>query len=206
VPEDIKIYCGCMERVRHHVSVADTVFAGKINTGSEELNSELIFLHLRKALEEMAFSSLAANREKYSAARAQFATDWRAKGMLKHVAKVNPQFWPIPVTGPQEVAPGNKHFDRVTDGFLTQDEFVVLYDAASVLALHTRNPYASADDAVDLKYSVDGWSARIKALLSLHCVKLVDVHGLWVVRVGNGGPVEALTAVTDGDFVVEPAQ
>ena len=34
------------------------------------------------------------------------------------------------------------------------------------------------------------WSARIKALLTLHCVKLVDVNGIWVVRVGNDGPVE----------------
>jgi hypothetical protein len=204
VPNDIQIYCGCIERVRHHVSVADTVLAGKINTGRDDLNSELIFLHLRKALEEIAFSSLAANREKYSAARAQFATDWRAKGMLEHVAKVNPQFWPIPVTGPQQIAPGHKHFDRVRDGFLTREDFVVLYDAASVQALHTRNPYAPSDGAVELKYTLDRWSTRIKTLLSLHCVKLVDVHGLWVVRVGNEGPVEALTAVTNGDFAVAP--
>jgi hypothetical protein len=82
---------------------------------------------------------------------------------------------------------------------------VVLYDAASVQALHTRNPYAPGGGAIDLKYTVDGWSARIKALLSLHRVKLVDVHGLWVVQVGNQGPVEALTAVTDGGFAVAPA-
>lgn len=204
VPNDVQIYCGCMERVRHHVSVADTVFAGNITTGTDELNNELVFLHLRKALEEMAFSSLAANRKKYSEARAQFARDWRAKGMLEHVEKLNPQFWPIPVSGPQEIAPGHKHFDRVKDGFLTREEFVELYDAASVLALHTRNPYAPPEEAVHLKYPVDGWSARIKALLRLHCVKLADVHGLWVVQMGDGGPAAALTAVAEGEFVVEP--
>jgi hypothetical protein len=164
----------------------------------------LVFLHFRKALEEIAFSSLAANREKYSAARAGFATEWRARRMLKEVAKVNPEFWPIPITGPQETSPGHKHFGRVKDGFLTREEFVVLYDAASVVALHTRNPYAPAEEAVDLKYPIDGWSARIKALLALHCVKLVDVHGLWMVTVPNDGAVSASRAIADGPFVVEP--
>jgi hypothetical protein len=35
MPKDIQIYCECMERARHHLSVADTVIAGKINTGSD---------------------------------------------------------------------------------------------------------------------------------------------------------------------------
>jgi hypothetical protein len=90
MPTDVEIYCNCIERVRYHVSVADTVLAGKINTGHPDLNAELIFLHLRKALEEIAFASLSANREKYSAARAGFATEWNARRMLGFVEKVNP--------------------------------------------------------------------------------------------------------------------
>jgi hypothetical protein len=54
MPTDIEIYCNCIERVRHHVSIADTVFAGTIDTGLRDLNAELIFLHFRKALEEIA--------------------------------------------------------------------------------------------------------------------------------------------------------
>lgn len=60
VLDDIQIYCACKERVRHHVSIVDTVFAGRIDTGLPDLNSELIFLHFRKALEKIAFSSLSA--------------------------------------------------------------------------------------------------------------------------------------------------
>ena len=48
-----------------------------------DLNAELIFLHFRKALEEISFASLSANREKYSAARAGFATEWNARRMHK---------------------------------------------------------------------------------------------------------------------------
>ena len=83
--EDIQTYCNCIERARHHVSIADNVFAGRIDTGFHDLNAELIFLHFRKALEEIAFSSLSANREKYSAARTGFATEWNARRMLGFV-------------------------------------------------------------------------------------------------------------------------
>src|ERR1700730_1967634 len=103
MPNDIEIYCHCVERVRHHVSFADTVFAGKIESGHRDVNAELISLHLRKALEEIAFASLSANREKYSAARTGFATEWNARRMLGFVEKVNPNFYPIPLKAPQEV-------------------------------------------------------------------------------------------------------
>jgi hypothetical protein len=203
VPDDIHVYCNCMERVRHHVSVADTVFAGKIDTKHRDLNAELIFLNLRKALEEIAFSSLSANRERYSAARAGFATEWNARRMLGYVEKVNPNFYPIPVKPPQETTPGRKFFDRVTDGFLTKEDFTTLYDGSAEV-LHCRNPYAPGEPSIDVKYAVDQWSRRIKALLSWHFVQLVDVNGLWMVQVPNEGAVCASPAVADGPFVVDP--
>src|ERR1035438_9699065 len=123
MPTDIEIYCSCIGRVRNHLGIADTVFAGKIDTGHHDLNAELIFLHFRKAREEIAFSSIAANREKYSAARAGFATEWNARRMLGFVEKVNPNFYPLPLKPPQETAPGQKFFDRVTEGFLTKEDF-----------------------------------------------------------------------------------
>jgi len=203
MPTDIEIYCNCIARVRHHLSVADTVLAGRIDTGHPDLNAELIFLHFRKALEEIAFSSLSANREKYSAARAGFATEWNARRMLGFVEKVNPNFYPVPLKPPRETAPRQKHFDRVTDAYLTQEDFETLYDGSAEV-LHCRNPYAPGDPTIDVKYTVDEWSRRIKALLSWHFVQLVDVPGLWVIRVPNEGLVQGFSAMADGPFVVEP--
>src|SRR5712671_6076386 len=140
MPTNIEIYCNCIDRARYHVGIADTAFTGQNNTGQSDLNAELIFLHFRKALEEIAFSSLSANREKYSAARAGFATEWNARRMLGYVAKVNPKFYPVPVKPPQETAPGRKFFERVAAGFLTKEDFATLYDG-SAEALHCRNPY-----------------------------------------------------------------
>jgi hypothetical protein len=48
-----------MERVRRHIRIVDRVLLREINTGDNDLNAELIFLHFRKALEEIAFASLA---------------------------------------------------------------------------------------------------------------------------------------------------
>ena len=202
MPTDIQIYCNCIERVRYHVSVACTVFAGKIDTEHHDLNVELIFLHLRKALEETAFASLSANREKYSATRAGFATEWNARRMLGFIEKVNPNFYPIPLKEPREIAPGRKHFDRVEDGYLTQDGFVTLYDGCAEV-LHCRNPYAPGDPTIDVRYPVEEWVRRIKTLLNWHFVQLVDTPGLWVIQMPNEGPVHGILAMADGPFVVE---
>jgi hypothetical protein len=192
-----------MERVRRHVHTADQVFAGKIDTLDRDLNAELIFLHFRKALEEIAFASLSANREKYSAARAGFATEWSARRMLGFVEKVNPNFYPIPLKPPQETVPGHKFFDRISDGFLTKDDFVTLYDGSAEV-LHSRNPYAPGDPIINVKYTVYEWSRRIKLLLGWHFVQIVDVQGLWVIQVPNGGTVRGFFGAADGPFVVEP--
>lgn len=198
---EIDIYCECIARVRHHISIADTVFAGVIDTGHRELNEELVFLHLRKALEELAFASLSANRYKYSAARAGFATEWNARRMLGFIEKVNPNFYPIPLLEPREIAPGKKHFGRVEQGFLTKEQFVQLYDDSAEL-IHCRNPYAPSN-ATSVTHVPDEWSKRFKALLSWHFVQLVDVPEIWVVRVPNHGSVTAFMAAADGPFVVE---
>ena len=202
-PSDVEIYRRCMGRVRLRVSIADEVFAGRIDVGNGYLNIQLAFLQLRNALEEIAFSSLSANRDSYATARPGFAVEWNARRMLGFVENVNPHFYPVPVEPPREIAPGRKHCDRVQGGFLTRDEFVALYDISAEV-LHCRNPYAPENGGIDFRYSVDGWSARIKALLSWHFVQLLDVNMLWLVRVPNEGPVEAWPLGADGPFVVEP--
>jgi hypothetical protein len=84
--------------------------------------------------------------------------------MLGFVEKVNPNFYPIPLKPPQATATGYKFFDRISDGFLTEDDFVTLYDGSAEV-LHCRNPYTPGDPTINVKYAVDEWSRRIKLLL-----------------------------------------
>jgi hypothetical protein len=42
---------------------------------------------------------------------------------LGFVEKVNPNFYPISLKPPQETTPGHKFFDRVSEGYLTKEDF-----------------------------------------------------------------------------------
>ena len=122
--------------------------------------------------------------------------------MLGFLEKVNPTFYPIPLREPQQVSPGHKHFDRIEDGYLTKDDFVLLYDKCAVV-LHSRNPYSVEDPTIDIRYKAEEWFARIKKLLSWHFVHLVDAPELWVIQVPSEGAVHAFSAIADGPFVVQ---
>ena len=77
------------------------MLAGRVTTGDETFNIELVFVQLRKTLELIAFASLTTNKQKYSAAYANFATHWRVKDTLKALEKINPDFYPVPLKPPQ---------------------------------------------------------------------------------------------------------
>jgi hypothetical protein len=89
---------------------------------------ELIFVHFRKALEEIAFAPFAANREKYAATRTGFATDWNARRMRGFIEKVNRisircRYW-----NRKRLHLG-KDFERMNEPFLTREDFEKLYDS-----------------------------------------------------------------------------
>jgi hypothetical protein len=190
--DDTAVYRTCMEKVRERTTVIKAVLAGAINTGSDVLNTELICLQFRKTLELIAYASLAANREKYAEAHANFGLHWRAKDMLKTLEKVNQDFYPMPLGPPIPQPDGTKHFPRPADGYLTKDEFAFLYDTTSEY-LHMRNPFSPKDSLVHTPYSVDGWVTRIRNLLAWHLMHLVD-GGKWVVQIPATGPIHLFPA------------
>lgn len=192
MPTDIQIYCNQMAEVRDRIAVVDGVLAGRISVYTEFIGTETIFLQLRKVLELIAFSTLVANRIVYAEAHKNFSEHWNAKKILQHIGKLNVDFYPMALEAPQEVSPGRKHFPRPDDGFLTQDEFVSLYNEASTV-LHTNNPYATKGQAIDLQYSVPEWVARIQRLLSWHRVQLLD-GSLWIINIPNQGDIQAWPA------------
>ena len=55
-----------MERVRHHVSIADTISAGAIDSGFPDLNTELIYLHFRKAIAEPSQTNISFDDKEWS--------------------------------------------------------------------------------------------------------------------------------------------
>jgi hypothetical protein len=185
--DDIRLYINCMEEVRDRINLVTAIVAHIVTTGRDLFDTELVFVHLRKVLELIAFASLTANKAKYSAAHAKFAEHWKSKLMLKELEKINPEFYPMPIGQPQLQANGVKHIPAVTEGFLTKNDFEFLYDKSSDI-LHVRNPFTAKDSVVQIGYSVKEWVSRIQVLLGLHMVRLVDGK-LWIVQVPGEGPI-----------------
>jgi hypothetical protein len=191
-----------MERVKHHVKIIEDAFAGSIITVGHPdhitLLTEVIFLHFRKALEEIAFASVSANREKYAAARPRYATEWNGRRILGFVEKVNPDFYPIPLQPPITGTDGVKHLERMEEPFMTRYDFEKLYDAAAEI-LHTPNPF-SEQKVINTHLTVQEWITRIQRLLGWHFITITDLQGVWCVQVPADGPTRGFLAMADGPF------
>jgi hypothetical protein len=190
---DIVTYCNCMEEVRLRISLVQSILVRSVTTGHDGFDAELVFVQLRKTLEQVALASLAANRAKYSAAFASFATHWNATRMLKALEEVNQNYYPVPVTrnllSTDEEGHRHWHLEYLTDGFLDKDEFVSLYNICGRI-LHARNPFDPRDPVIQLDYSVEQWVSRIQKLLAMHIVHLVDSDN-FIVAIPNEGKVHA---------------
>ena len=192
VPDDPSRYLRCMEEVQDRLRLVKSVTSRKLSTGREFADAEFVFLQLRKVLELIAFASLTANKETYSAAHAKFATHWNAKWMLADLEKVNPEFYPMPVGKPQEQADGIKHFPVVSGEFLAKDDFILLYDKCGEV-LHARNPFTDKSSTIDVLYPVTQWLSRIQTLLEIHVMHLLGGNK-WVIFLPEDGEIHLLPA------------
>jgi hypothetical protein len=126
--ENATTYCNCMAQIRQRISLIQRVLDRTTPTGEEVFDIEIIFVQFRKILELIAFSTLTANKEKYSIAHANFALHWNAKSMLSAVEKLNPDFYPVPHGLPEILPTGVKNITGLAEGFLTKKDFELLYD------------------------------------------------------------------------------
>jgi hypothetical protein len=185
-------YCNCMEEVRHRVGLVRSLLTHSVSTGYPAFDTEMVFLQFRKILELVAFASLTANKDVYSAAYEKFATHWNAERMLRDLEKVNADFYPLALE-PFTITPdGVKHFPRAADGFLTKEEFVTLYGTCAKL-LHARNPFSSEDPVIPISCGAEQWISRIQKLLSLHVIALVN-RDRWVIFIPKDGEIQGCSA------------
>lgn len=185
------LYVNSMSRIHQRVGLVQKVLGRECGLGSETFDAELVYLQFRKILEEIAFSSLAANKTEYAALHANFTKHWKAEKILQELEKLNPNFYPQPLESPTS-SPGFHHFDLLSSDFLTREEFAALYDISSQV-LHTRNPYSQDDLVIQARYSGDQWVLRIQRLLSWHSVQLLSGEIL-VVNIPPSGEVHVYPA------------
>jgi len=193
--DPIHTYVRLMEDIKVRVAAINTIAEGRRSVGSPGLDSECIAVQLRKIIEQIAFASLCANRQKYAAAHNEFEKEWNAKRLLKNLAQINHDFYPFPVRFGVSKEPGVAyHLETIRSGFLTLDDFVELYGETSE-AIHAPNPFAKHTPVSRFRSRVPHWVNRIQALLKLHVIRLVDSDERWVIQMERPGDHQVHFAV-----------
>jgi hypothetical protein len=184
-----------MEEVKLRVGVILAIVERGLTVGREDFDAELVCVQLRKTLELIAFASLTANQARYAEAHADLESHWNAKRLLANLERLHPQFYPKPVQFGQQDEKGIKHLVDVTEGYLTREEFVTLYQKCSEV-LHARNPFRSDPRVINFGRSIREWVDRIQKLLAVHYMHLAGLEKLWVVFMQHpeDGKVHAITS------------
>jgi len=100
--EALKIYCNCLQSAKKRLELIEGITSRRLRIDHESIEAEFACLQLRKTLELIAFASVAARKDVYSQAHADFASHWNAKKLMAKLEKLHPDFYPTPaaVTAP----------------------------------------------------------------------------------------------------------
>lgn len=206
---------------------AQEIYLAKINEAIARLNAcnyflgiyakdgamslfEAAVLQMRKALEAVAFAAIAPNKTRYEQFRAQayraadYRKDYNARAILQYLARINQDFYPIPLASPTQTKPGHWHFDQKADGYMTKDRFEALYDRLGKF-LHADNPWGNDKGVANLVADLPTAVGQLNELLVLHrtIVRTPEFTGVWVVEVPNDGRVpHIIVGQAAGEFAV----
>ena len=189
---EAKVYAALMTDAKQRIGLVRQLDEGSVTTTRTEFDIELACLSLRRVLEVIAFSSLAANKAAYARHHIDFGRHWKAEKILTKLELINPEFYPVPVTGL-----GTGHIEPIDVPHLTRLDFSKLYDLTSEI-LHTWNPYKPEPRVVDLIRPVKEWAELVWMLLREHMLKVAESDKRLIVQMHH--PVDGQVHV----FVAEP--
>lgn len=195
------MYAGLMEEVKDRIAAIDDAVSGKIALKPEYV-ADFCWLQLRKVCEAVALACLVAHGDIVTAKRADLLKSWNSDKIIKGLADLAPDFFPLAVRRSQ-IKAKHHHMDVAPAGFLTKDEFLTLV-GLSGNALH-RGDFRSLSrrpQPVQKSHSeVVRWTQKIIDLLQEHrilfgegptvfyCVLNAADHGnsvvVWVAEVEN---------------------
>src|SRR5690606_3963113 len=103
-------------------------------------------IQIRKILELIALSSLAANQTEYQKVKSNLANLWKATDIIKCIEAINPKHYPEPIA--LQCWNGDPNYTRtrpVTEKYLKRDELFDIYARCGGL-LHAQNPFGKKKD------------------------------------------------------------
>ncbi len=186
----IALYAQQMREIKRRVEVLDYFLLAGGHALYKPTTIESMCLQLRHILELIAFASLCANRTAYAAVHKDFASHWNAELLLRDLARVNPDFYPVPEIELPSRTPGVKtHVEDLKDGFLTKDEFVHVYKKCGAM-MHARNPFGSKTGHHYFEKSIPEWRSKLLKLLNTHRIKVLGHPGFWLIHMKEDGDDE----------------
>ena len=177
----IHLYAEQMREIKRSTEVID-FFLHKGHALYHPTTIESICLQFRKILELIAFSSLIANKDRYALAHKNFESHWNAELLLKDLARINADFYPKPIEEKPSVVPGVVNdLVPITDGYLTQEDFIHIYKKCGGM-LHATNPYGSKTGYHYFEKSIPTWREKLIRLLNCHQVHLFGETDFWLIH------------------------
>lgn len=186
---ELNLYHDCLYELQRRISVISDHLNGKIHEQYLIIEVETLCLQFRKVLEKIALMSLVANKEAYAQQNEKFAKHYHAERILNDLERINPAFYPKPI---KRVRQENGIYDLVplTEGFLTKEEFVQIYEKCGGI-LHAQNPFSSQKDIDMINALFPVWITKICVLLNEHIMTLTNSNIMLVAmmkRADNGLP------------------
>ncbi len=135
--------------------------------------------------ELIAFASLTAHKELYSAVYSDFAKHWEAAKLVRRLREINPRFYPEPVIQVPSAKQGAKMdlLPRQRD-YLTEENLVDAHGRCGSL-MHAANPYGRETDYGFFDASFPGWLTNTVNLLDAHLVHPPEDAGVYLVQMGR---------------------
>jgi hypothetical protein len=193
--ENHELYLNILKDIKYRTSVIERLFSDASGINLELTVLESACLQLRKILEQIAFGSLVSNVKLYSQEYEKFEKFWNAEYLLKDMAKVNPKYFPIPISQDKSDVIGvkSKFNLKHEDIYLNPKEFIKVYKKCGAI-LHAGNPFGSKVSLEFYKKSIPIWHSKIVNLLSSHEVHFVGDQNLYLFQMGANNESPSLQA------------
>jgi len=182
---DINSYMNSMWEMQKRVNVVEALINDKVSFSYLAPKIESTVLQIRKILELIALSSLAANKELFEINKKKFEDKWRVAKILKSIESINPGFYPTPII--EEKTKDEKVKAALIareDGYLTKSELVSIHGRCGNI-LHASNPYGTQPDYNYFQEKIPIWMDKIMHLIILHKIQLLD-NKFYLVRFTGG--------------------
>jgi len=204
-----KIYLDKIKEVLDRLKVCES-FLDSYNESQSVFVFEAAVLQMRKALECVAYAAIAPNKKEYAEFRANaesqpdYTKDFHAGKIMQLLAKINPDFYPKPVSAPINKGPGKWHFENRDDESLTKKKLESFYDRLGKF-LHADNPWGHDKGQTNLLKEIPEIIKAIRLLLSWHytTIRTQDFNGVWVVEIQANEQPHIIVGQAMGEFSVK---